>query len=261
MSMEDRISGIDWNAGGKSGVARFGPGDEALLVVFYSKAVENPAKSLAAGRRICENQVYVRIQTPGEGLNIIDRPVTDSDKMRFRGAWSAFLQNRQHIPEGTPIDLLFPNNPAFAENLRALGVYTIEQCANLSANAIDNIGRGGQECVNRAKKYLESSNSAVPFHQLQKEVEEYKSIIRTQTHQIEQLKVQLDKMMMRDTNPIGASLAPPFVQGYDAQADRLNANHPTKEIADRTKKSAKKSAPVVEEIDAVPAEPTFDLNA
>ncbi len=28
MSMDDRISGIDWNAGGKSGVARFGPGDE-----------------------------------------------------------------------------------------------------------------------------------------------------------------------------------------------------------------------------------------
>lgn len=260
MSMDDRISGIDWNAGGKSGVARFGPGDENLLVVFYNKAVENASKSLQAGRRICENQIYVRIQIPGEGLNIIDRPVTDADKMRFRAAWAAFLQNRQHIPEGTPIDLLFPNNPAFAENLRGMGVYTIEQCANLSASAIDNIGRGGQECVNRAKKYLESSNSAVPFHQLQKEMEEYKSIIRTQNHQIEQLKAQLDKVMMRDTNPIGASLAPTFVPGYDAQAERLNANHPTKEIAETAKKRAATKKPTEVIIDAVPAEPTFDLS-
>ncbi len=232
---------------GHTGIAQYGD-DSSLLVFFYNKSVQNPSKSLEAGRPIHENQIYIKIQHPGEQYNIIDRPVNDSDKMRFRDKWSKFLQNRTQVPEGTAIEQLFPNYPAVAENLRACGVYTVEQCAKLSAAAIDNIGRGAQEYSNRAKKYLDSSTKGVAFHALQKENDDLRNSIAVQNNQIRQLKEQLDHVLMRVNDPIKNSQQPPFIPGYDVQTERLNANHPTAEAV-RVKKTrkAKPALPTLED--------------
>ena len=37
------------------------------------------------------------------------------------------MQNKAQVPEGTPIDLLYPENPAIGATLRGSGVQTIEQ--------------------------------------------------------------------------------------------------------------------------------------
>lgn len=245
-------SGIEWNAGKTSGLVKFGD-DSNLLVLFYAKAVEIPSKSVQLGRRYCENQIYVKIQHPGENHNIIDRPANDQDKMRFRQQWQAFVMNRTQVPEGTPIDLLFPNNPAFAENLRAMGIHTVEQCSSLSATAIENIGRGGQEAVNKAKQYLANASKGVDFHEFKKKEEEWANDRRRLEMQLADMKARLDAFLMKDQHPERASLSPPFIEGYDPQAERINANHVTKELA---KKHA--AQPVGKFVpDAVPAEPSF----
>ena len=233
-----RPTGINWNAGGKSGTVNFG-NDENLLVMFYNRPVENPVKSQEMGRRFFENHIYVKIQHPGETANVIDRPVNEQDKNRFRNAWSAFVQNRTQIPDGTSIDLLFPNHPAVGENLRAMGIYTIEQCAALSANAIDNIGRGGQEYVNRAKKYLDSADKGRSFHLLQAELDKTNQQNKILEQQIRQLKAQLDQVMGKINDPVRNSLSPPFIPGHDAQTERINANHVTKELSGGKKKKTK----------------------
>lgn len=249
-----QVSGIDWAPGGGHGMVKFGnQGDSNLLVVFYSKAVENTIKSQAAGRRICENHIYITIQHPGESLNKVDRPVTENDKQRFPRQWSAFVQNRTQVPEGTPIDLLFPNHPAVGENLRAMGVFTIEQCAALSAFAIDSIGRGGQEYVNKAQLYIKSADKGKAFHEFQKEKAELMQRIKLLEQQNATMKAQFDAVMNKLENPLAHSLNPPFMPDHDAQAARINANHPTKEISSKSKK-AKKILPVIE----VPRDPLTD---
>jgi hypothetical protein len=231
------ISGIDWAPGGAGyGTAKYGD-DSNLLVSFYNKAVEIPHKSQQMGRRYCENQIYVRIQHPGETLNIIDTPANDSHKQRFRAQWSRFIQNRTQIPEGTPIDLLFPNHPSVGENLRGIGIYTIEQCAAMSASAMDNVGRGGQEYVNKAKKYLESSEKGKNFHLMQAELDKMKTENRVLNTQVGQLKAQLDSVLQRINDPVHASLSPPFIQGYDPQTERINATHVTGELGKKPRKS------------------------
>lgn len=222
--------GIDWNAGGLSGLVKF-ENDNNLLVVFFTKAVPNPLASKEAGRVICEDHVFIRIQHPGETLNIIERPANDGDKQRFPRLWEAYVRNQAQVVEGTPIDLLFPNYPAVAENLRAYGVQTIEQCANLSAHAINSIGMGGQEYSNRAKKYLEGANTGKAFHTLQKELTDRNSEIRVLKDQMGKLQAKLDALLARDISPGGSVLNPPFIQGFDAQSERINANHATKELA------------------------------
>lgn len=245
-------TGIDWNAGGKSGLVKFGD-DSSALVVIYNKAVEIPFKSVELGRRYCENQIYIQIQHPGETGQIIDRPLKEEDKHRYRSQWSAFVQNRSQIPEGTPIDLLFPNHPAAGENLRALGIYTIEQCAELSASAIDNIGRGGQEYVNRSKKYLESASKGSNYHKVQRELDDANLTIKRLEEMIANLQAQVNSVNDRLTNPMAGSLSPPFIPGHDAQAARINSNHVTAELASKAPKKlkskpAEKSDPLTDEL-------------
>jgi hypothetical protein len=233
------MSRMEWGNPGQPTDWNFKEGTDAnLLIVFYNRPVENAAKSLEAGRRICENQIFVKIQHPGENYNIIDRPANDQDKIRFRRHWSLFVQNREQIPEGTPIDLLFVNYPAVGENLRAYGIYTIEQCANLSAAGIDSIGRGGQEYVNKAKRYIESAEKGKNFHAMQKQIDDLTQQDRINQRTIQQLKEQLDKVLMRHNDPIRSSLTPPFVSGYDAVVDRINNTSPSQEIVRKRKKKA-----------------------
>ena len=240
--MDFRPTGIDWNGGGKSGTVRFGE-DQNLLVMFYNRSVLNAVKSAAEDRPIHENQIFIKIQSPGETLNIIDRPMNHEDKKRFPQQWGAFVHNRTQIPEGVPIDLLFPNYPAVAENLRGMGIFTIEQCSKLSASAIDNIGRGGQEYVNRANKYLESAGKGQGFHQLQKEVDQLKATNNRLEQQLGEAIAKLNSVTGRLMDPLVNSNSPPFVVGHDAQSERINANHVTKELAGKAKKKAKAPEP------------------
>jgi hypothetical protein len=252
-------TGIKWNGGGKTGLVEFGT-DNNLLVMFYTRSIQNAAASAQAGRPVHEDHIYVKIQQPGEMLNVIDRPVNDGDKQRFKNQWANFLHDRTQVPDGTPIDLLFPNYPAVAENLRGFGVFTIEQCAELSAHAIDNIGRGGQEYVNRAKKFLDMSNKGQAFHQLQRENDDLKQRLKITEQQVVQMKEQLDRLTLSVTDPIRASQSPPYVENYDVQSERINNNAPTKEHAEKIKRSRR--APTPEERVTNPLiDSTEDANA
>jgi len=233
--LDARPTGVDWQAGGHTGLVRFGE-DSNLLVMFYNKSVHVPALSIE-GRPYYRDEIYIKIQQPGEMLNVIDRPVNDSDKQRFRRQWANFIHDRTQVPEGTPIGLLFPNHPAVGENLRAMGVYTVEQCAALTAHAIDTIGRGGQEYVNRAQKYLEMAQKGANFHKLQAELEQEKQKNRIMENTVQQLQIQLNQLTAKVTDPVRASLQPPFIKNYDAQSERINNNAPTKEFAEKVKKA------------------------
>lgn len=241
--LDTKPTGVDWSAGGHTGMVRWGD-DSNLLVMFYNKSVHVPAMS-TEGRPVYRDEIYIKIQQPGEMLNVIDRPVQDNDKRRFRHQWANFIHDRTQVPEGTPIGLLFPNHPAVGENLRGMGVYTIEQCAKLTAHAIDTIGRGGQEYVNRAQSYLDMSNKGANFHKLQQALEAEQQKNRIMENNIAQLQAQLHSMNTKLIDPVRASMSPPFIPNYDAQVERINANSPQKEIAQQAVRRRK--APVTVE--------------
>lgn len=223
---------IKWQ--GTTGVVEYGGGDRNLLVLFYNKPVHNPAKSLAAGRPVFEDTVMVRIAPPGERLNIVERPAKGEDSRRFPLQWQQFQQNKQQTPEGTPIDLLYPDRPAIAATLRANGVHTIEQCAELSANAIENIGMGCQSWVNAAQQILTASNKGVKAVQLRHELEERDREIAHLKRMVEDLKATVQTMrnerlqqadLALQTLVAGAMPRPTHMPGvgFDPQTAMINA--------------------------------------
>lgn len=226
------------------GVVEYGS-QKNQFATFYFRSVEIPARSRELGRRFCEDQVFVRIAPPGERLNIVDRRATDEDKQRYALQWAQFQRNALQVPDGTPIDLLFPASPAAADMLKASGVHTIEQCAELSGNAIDNI-MGGQDYVNKAKAYLDAATKGVAYHKLQKELSDRDSKIRVLENMVNTLRGEVEKLQ-NQANPnlldqvqallAGGAQRPVFpLQGnldkaFDAQTAQINANSPTAEVA------------------------------
>lgn len=107
-------------------------GDEALYTEFYLGSIENQEKSLEAGRPIFEDMEMVRIFTPGDRNNIIDRPVRPTDKHRFPKAYQAFKAGEGALQSGTPLAIWPAINKSTAAELAYFGIVTIEQLAGVS---------------------------------------------------------------------------------------------------------------------------------
>lgn len=237
-------SGIKWN--GHVGTVEYGGGDKTMIAMFYNKAIQNPQKSLENGRPYFEDVIYVRIHPPGERLNIVDRPANATDKRRWPMQWAQFMENRVQMPEGTPVDLLYPDQPSVAAVLRANHVYTIEQCAELSGNAIEEIGMGSQRYVNDSKKYLEAANKGVGASQLRRELEDRDGKIRTLEHQISLLQAKVEQLQDNNTTNVDLAQlqalmaglqgrpqfpkAPGIAPVFDSQTAQINATHVTQDI-------------------------------
>lgn len=226
---------INWN--GHVGTVDYG-NNQNMVVMFYNKAEPNPAKSNAAGRPIFEDKVFVRIHPPGERLNIVDREADESHKRRYPIQWRQFQEQKQQIPEGTPIDLLYPDHPSVGATLRAHGVYTIEQCADLSANAIETIGMGAQTYVNTAKNYLSASNKGVKAVEFRKTIDDLQQQNKLLERQVEQLKGQLDQVLQQrltgqdavaqiQSMLAGQMQRPQYMPnvGFDPAVAQINATH------------------------------------
>ena len=243
---------INWK--GNVGTVEYGGGDRSMVVMFYNKAVPNPAKSTEQGRPIYEDKVFVRIAPPGERLNIVDRPANQQDSRRFPVQWSQFKENREQIPEGTPIDLLYPEQPAIGAMLRASNVHTIEMCAELSGNAIESIGMGVQRYVNDAAKYLQASAKGVKASQLRHELDERDGQIRTLNNTVDTLMKEVERLrevtsqsvdlaqvqqliagqQVRPTYP--ANKAKQMAPAFDPQTAQINATHTTGDITRNNKR-------------------------
>lgn len=234
-----RPTGI--NMQGDFGIVQYGD-DSRLVVFFYTKSVHSPAKSREAGTPQYQNETWVRMHPPGERLNIVDRPVLENDKFRFPIQWSRFLQQQEQRPDGTPIDLLFPNNPAVADNLKTYGIYTVQQLANLSADAIQNVGMGAQEYVNMANRYIENGKDGTGLLAVQEQLKKSQQNERIQEQRITELQSTVNALMQQMKNPLAAGTAPGWVPNADAAVERLDANHPSVEIAAEHQKKAKKRA-------------------
>lgn len=150
------------------GIVEFGD-DSRLFVEFTSRAVPDPIASTEAGRPVSRQMDYIRIRQPGERDEIM-RPAHDGDRRRFRRHWDAFQDGRQALPEGTPLALLFPNNPEIIENLKHDKIFVVEQLAALSDTQIQNIGMGARAWQQKAAEFLMLSDNGKGFHVLQKQI-------------------------------------------------------------------------------------------
>ncbi len=198
------------------GMVQYGPTDDKLIVGFYKESRLHSAKSREEGRPVYESADFVQIQHPGENLNIVKRPVMDSDKQRWPRQWSQFVQGTSQIPEGVPLSLLFPSRPHIVATLRGYNIHTVEQLSRLSGEAISTVGMGAQEWVNLADRYMEQADKGVNHHQFEKAMADKEA-------QIVALQRQVAEVTALVRSQQSSTQAPPA--SFDAQTAQINATH------------------------------------
>lgn len=171
------------------GIVEFGS-DSRLFVEFYSRPVQDEVASRDANRPVNKQVDYVRIRQPGE-RDEINRPAHNGDVQRFRNHWQAYQEGRQAIPEGTPLSILFPNNPEIVENLKYDKVFVVEQLADLTDTQIQNIGMGGRQWADKAKTFLKAANSGRGFATLNAKLDQLEAKSAADSEKIKALEAAL----------------------------------------------------------------------
>lgn len=254
MSMMDGLPNITGTVGA-SGMIRQ---QTNRVVMFYMGRKHNGVKSQDSGAPVYEDVVMFKTFAPGEQrYEVVERPATTQDKQNWPQQFAAFQQNREHIPEGFPIDNLFPETPSVAANLKSINIHTIEQCAEMSATAMDSI-MGGQKYQNEAKRYLEVAAKGVSIHKFRKELDDRDAKIRVLTGQVEQLMTKVNSMQTeaQAIDPAVVQQVLAQLQGgpnrpvmpaanlrgktFDAQTAQINATSKQTEIAETAKRNPRK---------------------
>lgn len=146
--------------------------DAKLSVEFYTRSVVDGPASRDAGRPIHRDVVNIKIVQPGEArLGNYDQPATDEDAARFPRHWAAFKAGQSQTAQGSPLSLLFPDNPSIVDNLKYAGVHTVEQLAVLPDTSLQQVGMGARAWQEKAKEYLAKAEKGQGFHVLAAKIE------------------------------------------------------------------------------------------
>ena len=121
---------------------------------FYPRAGQNRRRSEEAGRPVCDEIAYVRIRVPGDRNNVVDRKAHAADRERWAGQWAAFLARRTPRA-GTPVEQWPYLSVARVAELRAVGLFTVEQIAGATDALLERIGPDGRALSKRAREHLQ----------------------------------------------------------------------------------------------------------
>src|SRR5262245_35924887 len=125
--------------------------DDLLVAIFCNLAIENPSKSVAAGRPIYDDIEHVEIRTPGS-RDTKFFPATEKSEWtfdqvtgrqyhrtyaeRFSRQYQQFKMQVAQTKSGTPLSFAPFLTEARRAELRALNIYTIEALANIDGQEL-----------------------------------------------------------------------------------------------------------------------------
>lgn len=104
-----------------------------------------------------EDRHYVRIKTPGS-RDTVDREVNDDDKRRWPMQWHAYEAGQEEVVDGFPVEQWPAASPADVNNMRSLGLRTVEEVAEFQDQYITKLPNG-VALKKMAAKFLASQAS------------------------------------------------------------------------------------------------------
>lgn len=158
-----------------SDISHFDPrnpyqGDEKLPVQFYMGAVPDDAETARQGRPIYRDVECIKIFNSKD--NVIDRPVRDTDKKRWPGAYQAWKNTGDGEPGavGTRLEHWPLMSRSQVEEFKFFKVFTLEQLAELPDTTVQKMN-GAVKLKQLARLAVEAAKGEAPFQRLQLEIE------------------------------------------------------------------------------------------
>ena len=131
---------------------------DQTIARFYTNAVEDTEATRLHGRPVFKNVPFVKVRVPDDPFTLIDHPASEADKRRWAREWDAYQHAEQKTAEGVPIAAFPVLSPADLATLRAYGVQTVEQLADLAEELVEKLGAGFMELRERARQFLQPAS-------------------------------------------------------------------------------------------------------
>lgn len=164
--------------------------DALLIVKFYHDATHDKMASHKAGRPVFKDIEMCEINLPGDRARSLMVPAHAEWKRfgttkvtyaeRFKDHYARFKANEGPVVEGTPLSEAPFLSMGQKASLKALQVYTIEQLASLTGQALKNIGAGGLAIQQQAVAYLTKASGTADVVDMQRQIDELKAALAAQ---------------------------------------------------------------------------------
>lgn len=168
---------------------------------FFKSAVENPVKTKKAGRAMFDEVEMVTIVIPGDKLTKPTFEVTDKHRRNYPDDYAAFLRGEERAASGTPLEHWPIMTTSKVAELKAIGILSVDELADLSDSFLQQLGMGGRELREQARAFRTQAANGATEAAAAKE----NTILR---EQIELLKTQMAELSARSAPSLGGSTAP-----------------------------------------------------
>lgn len=183
--------------------------DSALHVTFYDKEFINEFESKKQGKPVKYMALMVRIERPGDILNVADRLSTTDDERRFPVQYANYINMRNGRAGdlvGTPLSECQLISKEQAEQLRSLHFYTMEQVANSSDAQINGIGMiAGMAPMafrDRIRMALRVATDTTTAQKLEKQVEESLAREKAMAETVAKMQEQMAQLIAAQDNKL-----------------------------------------------------------
>lgn len=183
------------------------------FVAFKTEAVEDPVRTKADGVMRFKDQDYAVITVPGDTkANSIEKVESFFVKkeaerqagrvhpewiVRWRKEYDLYKQGLEIPVNGTPIKGWKLLSNAQQEELVRMHIRTVEELADMNADAMRHFGMGAQEYKRRAQSWLAQNQThetgALQLNALQRENDSLKSQVETLMEKMAELERALPK--------------------------------------------------------------------
>lgn len=116
------------------------------------------------GNSIVDRRINDKVEfDQGTGKwRVLRLDAAQSDIKRYPAEWNAFATSAAEGSIGTPLNLLFKNDPARVLFYKSKFINTIEQLSHCGESEIQLLGMGAREDVRRAIRFAEMASEAAP---------------------------------------------------------------------------------------------------
>lgn len=172
-------------------------GDEKTPVQFYMGVEKDEIATLEAGRPIYKDVEFIKIFNSKD--NILDRPVRDTDRMRWSAAYERWKRTGESVPGAT--GTLLEHWPALTraqvEELKYFKVFTVEQLAEVPDTQAQTF-HGIQRLKALAKAHVEAARGEAPLIKLQAALDQERSARIAVEDQLAKLAKRLERLTTKE---------------------------------------------------------------
>lgn len=163
-------------------------GDEKLVAFFYSGVLQNETRTVEEGRPIFDDVECIKIIVPGDKNNVIDRPATKQDRLRFAKQYEGYKAGKTEDTQvgGTPLTEWPFLSRGQVEELKYLGIRTVENIAECRDDITSRVPgmvslkRNAQVWLGKAKNAAEAAKTTKLIEDQQAQIAALQEAVRDQ---------------------------------------------------------------------------------